>query len=102
MTNSDPDGGCACCIPAATTRATTSPSTSMIQTTLAVRALDGMAGSGIVCTLDGGADALRARVSEWQTVTARATGRRPADGGVTLTFDHDPSVTVELARLAAA
>jgi hypothetical protein len=79
--------GCACCGPA--TGADTA-----VETT--VRAAD------IVCTLDGGQDAMTARVNEWAAVVARATGREPADGGVTLVYDHDPDLAVELARLAAA
>jgi hypothetical protein len=65
-------------------------------------ALDGSVGTDIVCTLEGGLDAMRGRLDDWQGVLARATGRRPADGGVTLTFGHDPAVAVALARLAAA
>jgi hypothetical protein len=56
----------------------------------------------LVCTLDGGPDAVRGRISEWKAVINRATGREPADGGITLVYDHDPALTVELARLAAA
>ncbi|GAB1644850.1 hypothetical protein [Krasilnikovia sp. MM14-A1259] len=58
--------------------------------------------SDLVCTIAGGAEAMHARVGEWQAVLATATGREPAAGGVTLTFAYDPAVTVELARLAAA
>jgi hypothetical protein len=54
-----------------------------------------------MCTL-GGAEAMRTRLAEWQHVTGRATGRRPVAGGVSLTYDHDERVAVELARLAAA
>ncbi|RZU49366.1 hypothetical protein EV385_1116 [Krasilnikovia cinnamomea] len=59
-------------------------------------------GPDLVCTIEGGIDAMRARITEWQAVLGRATGREPADGGVVLSFSHDPAVTVELARLAAA
>ncbi|WP_175313695.1 hypothetical protein [Streptomyces lunaelactis] len=59
-------------------------------------------GADIVCTLDGGTDAMRDRITEWQAVIGRSTGRVPANGGVTLAFDHDSGVAVELARLAAA
>jgi hypothetical protein len=59
-------------------------------------------GSDIVCTLEGGTGAMHERITEWQTVIGRATGRQPADSGVTLTFDHDPDLAVELTRLAAA
>jgi hypothetical protein len=56
----------------------------------------------LACTLGGGLPAMGRRVSDWQAVTARASARRPIQGGVTLTYDHDPALTVELARLAAA
>jgi hypothetical protein len=59
----------------------------------------GDAGPDLVCTLDG---AMRERVDRWRAVIGRATGREPHAAGVTLGFDHDPAVTVELARLAAA
>ncbi|MEU9010698.1 hypothetical protein AB0D12_13095 [Streptomyces sp. NPDC048479] len=59
-------------------------------------------GSDIVCTLAGGADAMRERITEWQTALGEATGREAAEGGVSLVFDHDPGIAVELARLAAA
>jgi hypothetical protein len=59
-------------------------------------------GPDIACTLEGGPDAMRARLTQWQSVIAQATGREPADGGVTLRYRHDPALTVELARLAAA
>jgi len=42
------------------------------------------------------------RVAQWQDVIDRATGREPADAGVTLTFGLDPDVAAELARLGAA
>ncbi|WP_155349016.1 hypothetical protein [Acrocarpospora pleiomorpha] len=53
-----------------------------------------------MCTLGGGAEAMRERLSEWQQVIAGATGREAADGGVTLTFVRDGRTVVELARLA--
>ncbi|MEV6596950.1 hypothetical protein AB0M36_08825 [Actinoplanes sp. NPDC051346] len=59
-------------------------------------------GPDIVCTIDGGIEAMRGRIDQWQAVLDRATGRKPADGGVSLTFAHDPAMTVDLARLAAA
>ncbi|GAB1692478.1 hypothetical protein [Krasilnikovia sp. M28-CT-15] len=59
-------------------------------------------GPDLVCTIEGGIDAMHARITQWQAALGRATGREPADGGVSLTFDHDPALTVELARLAAA
>jgi hypothetical protein len=63
---------------------------------------DGSTDSDLVCTLDGGPDAMRDRIGDWRAVIARATGREPADGGVTLVYDHDPAVAVELARLSVA
>jgi hypothetical protein len=45
---------------------------------------------------------MRTRVGDWQEVLAKATGRRPIEGGVILSYPHDGQVTVELARLAAA
>ena len=57
---------------------------------------------GIACTLAGGEVAMRARIDEWRAVIAKRTGRRPTDGGVTLTYSFDPTVAVELARLGAA
>jgi rhodanese-related sulfurtransferase len=56
----------------------------------------------IVCTLDGGVDAMRGRITEWQAAISRATARDAVDGGVALTFPHDAEHVVELARLAAA
>ena len=57
---------------------------------------------GIVCTLDASADVAQERVDQWRDVVTAATGREPADGGITLIYDHDQARTVELARLAAA
>jgi hypothetical protein len=59
-------------------------------------------GSDIVCTLDGGVEAMRARITQWQDVLAAVAGREPAEGGITLVYEHDEARTVELARLAAA
>lgn len=56
----------------------------------------------VACTLEGGAEAIEARIGEWRTVLAAATSRESVAGGVTLVFDHDPATAVELARLAAA
>ncbi|MEU0398217.1 hypothetical protein ABZ208_36785 [Streptomyces sp. NPDC006208] len=67
---------------------------------LSAGAADG--GSDIVCTLAGGTEAMRQRITEWQAVIRSATGREAADGGVSVLFDHDRGVAVELARLAAA
>jgi hypothetical protein len=78
-------GGCACC-----------------GTATGADALPGGSRPDLVCTLDGGPDAMRERVDEWRALIDRATGRETADGGVTLIYDHDPEVTVELARLAVA
>jgi hypothetical protein len=58
-------------------------------------------GLDLVCTL-GGADAMRGRITDWQTVIGRAAAREAVDGGVALRFDHDAALTVELARLAVA
>lgn len=58
--------------------------------------------SDIVCTLDGGPDARRARLGEWRDVVGKATGREPVDGGVMLIYQHESAAAVELARLAAA
>ncbi len=55
-----------------------------------------------MCTLDGGVNAMRGRIDEWQAVIGRANGRRSVAGGVALTFDHDANLAVELARLGAA
>ena len=78
------------------------PRVPAIQMASARSLLDGQIGPDVVCTLEGGPDAMRTRIDDWQAILAYVTGRRPADGGVTLTFDHDADVTVELARLAAA
>ncbi|MEV6600047.1 hypothetical protein AB0M36_24815 [Actinoplanes sp. NPDC051346] len=59
-------------------------------------------GPEIVCTIDGGIDAMHGRIGQWQAVLGRASGREPAAGGVSLSFAHDPAVAVELAWLAAA
>jgi hypothetical protein len=86
--------GCAC---ASAASAHTNPGIPMTG-----RALTGDTAADIVCTFDGGQDAMAARVNEWTAVVALATGREAADGGVTLVYDHDPDLAVELARLAAA
>ena len=52
------------------------------------------------CTLDPGA--MRGRIGDWQAVLARATGRSPIPGGSAITFDTDPELAADLARLAAA
>ena len=39
--------------------------------------------------LDGGVDAMRDRIGEWQYVVGRASGRRPIEHGVVLAYDHD-------------
>ena len=56
----------------------------------------------IVCTIGGGLDAIQTRVTDWQQVIGRSTGRRPVDGGVVLTYDHDEAVAADLGRLAVA
>jgi hypothetical protein len=92
--------GCACCGTAADR---TNPD-GLADPAVRVRFLAGAEATDarLVCTLDGGLDAMRGRIGEWRAIIAQATGREPADGGVTLVYDHDPAVTVELARLAAA
>lgn len=89
---------CACVTAASAHTAPRIPSTRMA---VAAAALDGGNRPDLVCTLDGGLDAMRGRISQWRAVIDMATGREPADGGVTLVYDYDPAVTVELARLAA-
>jgi hypothetical protein len=69
---------------------------------LVLAASTGPDAPAIACTFDGGIDAMRIRVGDWQHVVGRATGRRPVADGVTLTYDHDEKLAVELARLAAA
>jgi DNA-binding transcriptional MerR regulator len=54
----------------------------------------------VACSLEVGRR--QGRVMEWSAVVGRASGRLPLPGGVALTFAHDPELTVELARLAAA
>ncbi|WP_449066470.1 hypothetical protein [Planomonospora algeriensis] len=99
MADQSTDGGCACCVPIPT--ATAAGSASEIT---AVRARDDVAADGpdIVCTLGGGAEAMRERLAQWQAVLAPATGRAPVEGGLRLTYAHDAGVALELARLAAA
>jgi hypothetical protein len=91
-------GGCdenCACVCAATPPITPNASATRI-------ALTADGASDIVCTLDGGEDAMARRVAEWGAVVGQASGREPADGGVTLVYDHNSEVAVELARLAAA
>jgi len=57
---------------------------------------------GVACTLGGGGEAMARRLDEWAAVTGRARGHEPADGGVTLVYDHDGDTAAELARLATA
>ncbi|OJF10346.1 hypothetical protein [Couchioplanes caeruleus] len=101
-----PAGGAACgadcpCVTAAS--AVTAVRIPAARAALTGGATDGAAdGPDLVCTIDGGIDAMYGRINEWQAVIERATGREPADGGVTLTFEHHPAMTVELARLVAA
>jgi hypothetical protein len=90
--------GCACGTPAAQTTPRI-PATRMV---MSAAALPGGDRPDLVCTLEGGLDAMRGRIGEWKAVIAQATRREPADGGVTLIYDHNPEVTVGLARLAAA
>ena len=58
-------------------------------------------GPALVCTLAGGPEARQVRLADWRAAISQATGRRPAAGGVTLTFDHDSRLAAELGRLAA-
>ena len=60
------------------------PAASAAQLALAASLLDRPVGPDIVCTLEGGPVAMRTRIDDWQGVLAHATGRHPADGGVTL------------------
>jgi hypothetical protein len=68
---------------------------------LAADAGDGSAVE-LVCTIEGGPDAIRARAGEWAAVTALARRREQVGDDVTLIYDPDPAVAVELTRLAAA
>lgn len=54
----------------------------------------------IACTLGG--TQVRPRIDEWQAVLARASRRDQSSGCVVAMFPHDPDLTAELARLAAA
>jgi hypothetical protein len=101
----EPDaGGCSddCPCTAAATGSASSPDVPQSDIGLMLAPATGPGDQAIACTLDGGIAAMQARVGEWQQVVGRATGRRPVEGGVTLTYDHDSRLTVELARLAAA
>ena len=51
------------------------------------------------CTLD--PNAMRGRIGDWQAVLARATSRDPIPGGSVITFDTDPDLLADLARLVA-
>ena len=55
-----------------------------------------------MCKIDGGLDAIQTRVTDWQDVIGRSTGRRAIDGGEVLNYDHDEAVAANLGRLAAA
>jgi hypothetical protein len=63
---------------------------------------EGADGLDIACTLDGGVAAIQARLADWQEIVVRSVDRRPVAGGVSLIFDHDQQLAVDLARLAAA
>jgi DNA-binding transcriptional MerR regulator len=52
------------------------------------------------CTLDPGA--MRGRIDDWQAVLAHGTSRTPIPGGSAITFDTDPNLAADLARLVAA
>jgi hypothetical protein len=92
------DDGCACVTAASAQTAARVPTTRM---PMSAAALDDGTRPDLVCTFDGGPEAMHERIRQWRAVVDKAVGREPADGGVTLTYDHDPAVTVELARLAA-
>ena len=51
------------------------------------------------CTLD--PSAMRGRIGDWQAVLARGTSRSPIAGGSAITFDTDPQLLADLARLVA-
>jgi DNA-binding transcriptional MerR regulator len=51
------------------------------------------------CTLD--PTTMRGRIGDWQTVMARGTSRSPIPGGSAITFDTDPDLLADLARLVA-
>lgn len=94
--------GCPCVAVATATPVLGNSRVPATRMALAVSALEGPAGSDIVCTLDGGLDAMSNRIDEWQDVIGRAVGRRPVAGGVALQYEHDAAIAVELTRLAAA
>lgn len=114
MTVAVQGGGCSCCglpeaengIERSAAIAATEPVATEVRVVERIRAAPDVDAAGlsphVVCTLDGGAAAMRARIGEWQEVISRATGRESASGGASFAFTHDPAVTVELARLAAA
>jgi DNA-binding transcriptional MerR regulator len=96
------DPGCAC------SAASTSSGPTAVQLTgtavLNRTAVGGGSGAAtsapIACALDAGQ--VGERVTDWQAVLRRARGRGSIPGGVVISYDHDPEVTLELARLAAA
>ena len=97
-------GGCTddCPCAAAAAASASSPEVPQSDVGLLLAPAAGPDGRPIACTLDGGITAMLARIGDWQEVVSRATARRPVEGGVTLTYDHDSRLTVELARLTAA
>jgi len=66
----------------------------------AVRTAPPAAAPLIECTLD--QPSMRGRIGDWQAVLARGVSRSPIPGGSAITFESDPEVAAELARLAAA
>jgi hypothetical protein len=88
--------GCPCSIAAAA-----ADSATYHLPTLAGAAPDG---PPIVCTLDaiGDTSDMVARVADWRTVLAGATGREAIDDGIAVTFGHDVARAAELGRLLAA
>ena len=55
-----------------------------------------------MCTLDADGGDMTARIGEWRTILAQATGRENTDDGIAVMFDHDIARTAELARLLAS
>jgi hypothetical protein len=59
-------------------------------------------GQPIACTLDADGGDMAARLGEWRSVLAEATGQEQIEEGIAVTFPHGVARTVELARLLAA
>ena len=54
----------------------------------------------VACSLEAGA--VPDRISDWQALVARATGREPTASGITLVFPASQELVAEAARLAVA